>query len=77
MVAVASTLTHSVTCGAVNALWVTACAVARRTPRTGMRVSVAPARAGVGAAMVLGRGGCGGERGERLDVGAADRSVRT
>ena len=36
-----STCTHSVTCGAVKALATTAAAVARRTPRTGIRVSPA------------------------------------
>ena len=42
IVRVTSTLTHSVTCGALNALATIACAVILRTPLTGTRVSRSP-----------------------------------
>ena len=49
MVAVTSTVTHSVTWGAVNADDTIACAVILRTPLIGVRVSRSPgARCGVG-----------------------------
>ena len=51
MVRVTSSVTHSVTCGAVNADDTIAWAVILRTPLTGIRVSSAPgARAGTTAA---------------------------
>ena len=39
MVAETSQVSHSLTCGAVNADWTIACAVAFRTPLIGIRVS--------------------------------------
>ena len=71
MVRVTSMVTHSVTCGAVNADWVIAPAIILRTPLIGSRVSRSP----VAAACL----GCGDPEPRALDVGPRrpNRSARS
>ncbi|CAM5305467.1 hypothetical protein SGRI78S_06740 [Streptomyces griseus subsp. griseus] len=71
IVRVTSTVTNSVTCGAVNALPTIACAMALRTPLTGMRVSRAESEpttaAGASGAVCAGAGAVAGA----VEAGAA------
>ena len=83
---VASTRTHTAACGALNALWTIESAIARSTPRTGMRSSAGPEshgaisrpakRLGVVGAAIGARGAAatGAPEGP-LDVVARDEAV--